>query len=118
MSRQTIATLILTPLLLVGCGSDRSQWEILLENRNDQPCNATVSYAGPRGKGGASADGVPKGKTVSLIGGASSTVVESVKLKVGTTEKTLTPNATIPAGKQYKITVSEDGNVSMTLVGG
>jgi hypothetical protein len=118
MNRQTIATLILSPLLVIGCGSDRSRWEVLLENKSDQPCDATVSYAGSGGKGGASVDGVPKGKTVSLISGAGSTVVESIKLKVGATEKTLTPNATLPAGKKYKITISEDGSVATNLVGG
>jgi hypothetical protein len=120
MNRLTIAVLVLSPVLVTGCGGgDRNQWEIVLENKSSQSCSVTVSFGvagGKTGGGGASVDGIMKGQTIPLVTGLGSTVVDSIKVKIGNMEKTLTPNAALPAGRRFKITVAEDRTIAASLV--
>lgn len=106
--------LVCVSLLVSSCGRDRAHWEITFENKADAPCSVAVDFA-QGAKGGASADGVAKGQTISLLSSPGSTVVETVKITIGGGTKTLTPKTRLKAGDKFRIIVAGDGKVTTAV---
>ncbi|MDZ4685033.1 MAG: hypothetical protein SH850_08075 [Planctomycetaceae bacterium] len=107
MSR--IVFLLLSGALLMaaaGCGSNRRQWEITVENKSSSPCSFFITLAGNSGE---KVDDVAQGKPIALIAGVQPTVVETVRIVCGSDEQTLTPNVGLPIGKRYAVVVAVDG---------
>ena len=104
------------PLLLAlpGCGNGRHPWEITLENRSDVPCSVFVTL-GADGNSNAKVENFEKGKTIILISGNSSTIVQSIKVVRGKDEQTLTPKARLEVFKRYAIVVGADGKVETSI---
>ncbi len=100
-----------TPILLAlaGCGGHR-QWEIVVANNGDVPCSFFVSM-GTDANSNAKVEDVAAGKKLTLIVGDATSVVQIVKVVRGKDEQNLIPNAELPVGKRYTITVTADGKV-------
>jgi hypothetical protein len=104
--------LLLLLAVELGCGRDRGQWSIVVDNKSASPCDVAVTMEEGRAKGGASAGGVKPGESLTLIVGPASTVVESVKVAQNGKEETFTPKTAIQGGDRYWIVVSPDGKAS------
>ena len=112
--RRKLLALVAVSLLVAGCGANRGHWEITFENKGASRCSVAVGFA-QGAKGEASADGVDKGESISLISSPGSTVVETVKITIAGATQTLTPKTQLKAGDKFKITVAADGKVETTV---
>jgi len=109
MRRLTTSILLALIAFLAGCRGNQREWEVAVENKTDVPCSVSVTLGGSGAKGGASVDNVVKDQTFVLVAGPSSTVVETIKVtRAGATE-TLTPKASLTAGKRYTIIIAPTG---------
>jgi hypothetical protein len=71
---------------------------------------------GSPANGGSSVDGVPEGKTVLLVSGLAATTLDTIKVKVGKSERTSTPRMEMHPSERYKLAVSPDGSVIVSTI--
>jgi hypothetical protein len=109
------STAILTIAAAIGCGSERRQWEIVVENAHTQPCSVNIAYSGRMGSGSASVDGIQPGHTLKLMRGNGSMTVDAVKVKRGDRESTSTPKLRVDEKQFFKLVIRPDDSIIETV---
>jgi hypothetical protein len=114
LMQRTRLLLFAVLLSTTGCGGNRGQWEVTFENKSAKRCSVAVDF-GPGTSGGASADGVDPGESISVVAGPGTTVIKSLMIRRDGATETLTPNEPLKAGERFKIKVDADGKVQTSV---
>ena len=100
-----------------GCGGDRRQWEVSVENKSGGRRSITVKMGEDGSRGAASIDGLENGESaMMLVGlGGQATVVHSVKVTSKNVERTSKPNKRLKSGERFKIVIDENDEVKTAI---